>query len=433
MPRSASCRSGGPAAFAAGLALLQFAVAAAAAAAGIRVPAGGDALAAALSAARPGDVLVLAPGVHRGPVRIDRTVTLVGEPGAIIDGGGTASTVTISAPEVVLRGLVIRNSGADLAAQDSGITVDAEGDGAVIENNRILDNLMGVSLRGPKKAVVRGNLIEGRRYRRVNDRGDDIWIWNSPGSIVENNDIRWGRDGIFVTTSRDNLFRGNRFRALRFAVHYMYTNDSRLEGNLSLGNTMGFGLMFSTGLEVTGNLSEGDAQRGILLNYVNGSVITGNMVRGGPEKCVFIYNSNKNRFASNWFEGCDIGIHFTAGSERNEIYGNAFVDNREQVKYVGTRDLEWSRNGRGNYWSDYLGFDLDRDGIGDQPYRPNDLVDQIFWRYPLAKLLFNSPALHLLRWAQREFPGLHPGGVTDSFPLMRPPAIPVPRPADALS
>ncbi len=429
MPRSTSSRSGGPAAFAAGLVLLQLTAAAAA----IRVPAGGDALSVALSAAPPGEVLVLAPGVHRGPVRIDRTVTLVGEPGAIIDGGGAGSTVTISAPEVVLRGLVIRNSGADLAAQDSGVTVDAEGDGAVIENNRILDNLMGVSLRGPEKAVVRGNLIEGRRYRRMNDRGDDVWIWNSPGSIVENNDIRWGRDGIFVTTSRDNLFRGNRFRGLRYAVHYMYTNDSRLEGNLSLGNSMGFGLMFSTGLEVTGNLSEGDAQRGILLNYVNGSVISGNVVRGGAEKCVFIYNSNKNTFASNWFEGCDIGIHFTAGSERNGIYGNAFVDNREQVKYVGTRDLEWSRDGRGNYWSDYLGFDLDRDGIGDRPYRPNDLVDQIFWRYPLAKLLFNSPALHLLRWAQREFPGLHPGGVTDSFPLMRPPAIPVPRPADALS
>ncbi|HFD16203.1 MAG TPA: nitrous oxide reductase family maturation protein NosD, partial [Rhodospirillales bacterium] len=347
MPGPFSYRKGGSAAVAAGLAFLQLA---AAAADELRVPAGGDALSAALEVARPGDVLVLEPGVHRGPVRIDRTVTLVGEPGAIIDGGGTGSTVTISAPEVVLRDLVIRNSGADLTAQDSGVTVDAEGDGAVIENNRILDNLMGVSLRGPDGAVVRGNLIEGRRYRRVNDRGDDVWIWNSPGSVVEDNDIRWGRDGIFVTTSRDNLFRGNRFRGLRYAVHYMYTNDSRLEGNLSFGNRMGFALMFSTGLEVTGNLAQGDEQRGILLNYVNSSVITGNMVRGGPEKCVFIYNSNKNRFAGNWFEGCTIGIHFTAGSERNEIYGNAFIDNREQVKYVGTRYLEWSRDGRGNYW-----------------------------------------------------------------------------------
>ncbi len=393
-------------------------------AAEVLVAAGGDALRAAIAAAAPGDVLRLAAGVHAGPVRITKPLSLVGEPGAIVDGGGIGHTILVSAPDVSITGLEIRRSGADLAAQHSGIFVDEAGDRVRIENNRILDNLMGVSLKGPEDAVVRGNRIEGRRYRRVNDRGDDVWVWNAPGSVIADNDIRWGRDGIFVTTSRDNVFRGNRFRDLRYAVHYMYTNESRLEGNVSSGNTMGYALMFSTGLTVAGNLSDGDRQRGILLNYVNGSTITGNMVRGGPEKCVFIYNSNKNLFASNRFQGCEIGIHFTAGSERNRIHGNAFLDNREQVKYVGTRYLEWSENGRGNYWSDYLGFDLDGDGIGDQPYRPNDLVDQILWRYPLAKLLFNSPALHLLRWAQREFPTLHPGGVTDSFPLMRPPPLP---------
>ena len=63
----------------------------------------------------------------------------------------------------------------------------------------------------------------------------------------------------------------------------------------------------------------------------------------GPEKCVFIYNANKNRFNDNWFEGCEIGIHFTAGSERNEIAGNAFISNRNQVKYVSTRYLDWSK------------------------------------------------------------------------------------------
>ena len=42
------------------------------------------------------------------------------------------------------------------------------------------------------------------------------------------NDIRYGRDGIFVRASSD-IFRGNRFRDLRFGVHYMYTNDSEIE------------------------------------------------------------------------------------------------------------------------------------------------------------------------------------------------------------
>ena len=77
----------------------------------------------------------------------------------------------------------------------------------------------------------------------------------------------------------------------------------------------------------------------------------------GTGKCVFIYNANRNVFRDNWFEDCAIGIHFTAGSERNQLSGNAFVNNRTQVKYVGTRSLDWSFEGRGNYWSDNASFD----------------------------------------------------------------------------
>ena len=100
--------------------------------------------------------------------------------------------------------------------------------------------------------------------------------------------------------------------------------------------------------------------------------LSGGGARIGPEKCVFIYNTNQNRFHGNWFEGCEVGVHFTAGSEGNEIVGNAFIRNRNQVKYVGTRFLDWSKDGRGNYWSDNPAFDLNGDGIGDSAYRPND-------------------------------------------------------------
>ena len=147
-------------------------------------------------------------------------------------------------------------------------------------------------------------------------------------------------------------------------------------------------------------------------------------LRSGPEKCVFIYNTNHNRFRNNWFERCGIGVHFTAGSEGNEITGNAFVGNRNQVKYVGTRDLDWSKGGRGNYWSDNPAFDLNGDGIADTAYRPNDLVDRVLWTAPSAKVLINSPAVQVLRWAQAQFPALYPGGVVDSHPLIAPPPKP---------
>ncbi len=141
-------------------------------------------------------------------------------------------------------------------------------------------------------------------------------------------------------------------------------------------------------------------------------------MRNGKNRCAFLYNSNKNVFSGNWFERCDIGIHFTAGSADNQITGNAFVGNRTQVKYVSTKWDEWSKDGEGNYWSDFAAYDLDGNGVADTAYRPNDSMDHVLWTQPAAKLLLGSPAVQLVRWSQAAFPALLPGGVIDSFPKM---------------
>ena len=372
----------------------------------------------AIDHADSGDRLLLQDGVYVGSIVIDRSLQLLGKSASIIDGEAVGRVVTVAAPDVVVRGVTVQNSGVSLATEDSGIFVTSDGDRALIDANQLEGNLIGVYLKGPENAVVQRNVITGSTDPHVNDRGNGVQLWNTPGSVVEDNDIRYGRDGIFVTTSRNNVFRGNRLRDLRFAIHYMYTNDSEVRDNYSTGNHVGYALMYSSRLQINNNVSDGDRDRGLFFNYTNHSDISDNHVKGGVEKCVFIYNANINRFYGNTFSGCRIGIHFTAGSERNQVYENAFVNNRTQVKYVGTRHIEWSLDGRGNYWSDNPAFDLDNDGIADQSYHPNDLVDQIVWRHPMAKLLLNSPAVQVLRWAQSEFPALHPGGVSDSAPLM---------------
>ena len=382
---------------------------------------GNGVLQAAIDSAQTNDVLILASGTYSGSVNIHRSLTIQGNESSIIDGEGTSHVITISAPDVTIRGLKIQNSGKVLEKENSGIFITDQGDRSNIESNYFENNLIGVYLKAPESVTVRNNVIVGSQFHRMNDRGNGVYLWNTPGSIIENNDIRYGRDGIFVNVSRNNIFRGNRLRDLRFAIHYMYTNDSEISNNISINNHVGFALMFSNKLIVKGNQSIGDHERGLFFNFANYSVIDGNRVSGGAEKCVFIYNANFNQFSNNSFEDCQIGIHFTAGSEKNEIYSNAFINNRNQVKYVGTRYIEWSKDGVGNYWSDNPAFDIDDNGIADQSYKPNDLVDQIIWRHPLAKLLMNSPAVQLLKWAQSEFPGLHPGGVNDNAPLMVPP------------
>ncbi|WP_395517609.1 nitrous oxide reductase family maturation protein NosD [Pseudorhizobium flavum] len=407
--------------------------------------------------AAPGDVIILQAGDYSGPVVIDKPLVLAGKAGATVTGNGTGSVIAITAPGVTVRGLRVTGSGMDLTLRDSGIYADKTATGAIIEENTVAGNMFGIYLYGAVDSIARNNKVIGLKSGRMSQVGSGITVWNAPGAKVIGNDISFGRDGIATTASKKNVFSGNRFSDLRFAIHYMYTNDSIVSDNVSTGNSVGYAIMFSNRLEITGNISDGDRDHGLLLNSANSSDISQNVVIGrmqpidrwlsagvqsgehgvpqsdeevdatkgerlGPEKCVFMYNANRNHFTDNRFEGCSIGIHFTAGSEGNTVSGNAFIANRNQVKYVGTRYIDWSSEGRGNYWSDNPAFDLNGDGLGDNPYRPNDLIDRVLWTSPQAKVLTTSPAVQVIRWAQSQFPALLPGGVVDSHPLMAPPA-----------
>ena len=393
----------------------------------------------AATAGEPVEVVRLAPGIHHGPITVDRPIVLDGGGAAVVEGPGQGSVVTVTAPGAVVRGLIVRGSGTSLETMDSGVFLTRAATGARVEDNRIEGNLFGVYVHGARDALVRGNRIRGRPGLRLSEAGNGVSVWNAPGAVVRGNDVADVRDGIFTVASRANRFEDNRFEQLRFAVHFMYTMDSVVARNVSRGTHTGFAIMFSNGVEVVGNVAAASRDHALMLQSVNGSRITGNRIVGGgraaapaafgpakddDERCLFLFNANKNEIRGNRVERCPIGVHVTAGSTRNTVAANAFVGNRTQVKFVGTRRQEWSDRGRGNYWSDHAAFDLDGDGIADEVYRPNDLVDQLVWTTPLAKALLNSPAVQLVRWAQAQFPALLPGGIVDSRPLMVPPEGP---------
>ncbi len=383
-------------------------------------------LAKAIAASQPGDTLKLSDGAYTGPVTIDRPLTITGPRGAVVDGAGQGTVVTIKAPDVALSGFSVTGSGAMNQNLDAGVKILKGADRARIEGLSLSDNMHGIDVHGGRDARVLRNEITGRQNLHMNERGNGIYVWNSPGTLLEGNAIRYGRDGIFSNTSASSIYRNNIMRDLRFAVHFMYTRTTEVSGNISIGNHLGFAIMFSDRTKILNNLSLGDREHGLMLNYANNADVTGNLIRGGTKKCLFIYNAHKNLIWANRFQDCDIGIHFTAGSERNVLTDNAFIGNQNQVKYVGTRFMEWSHEGRGNFWSDHPAYDLNGDGIADGSYRPNDLMDHILWSQPSAALLTGSPAVQLIRWSQSSFPATMPGGVTDSAPLMRPLTIPVP-------
>ncbi|MBF0164583.1 MAG: nitrous oxide reductase family maturation protein NosD [Magnetococcales bacterium] len=391
---------------------------------------GEDSLRLAIASAKSGDTLRLEPGWH-GAAVVDRPLTIEGPADAFIDAGGKGSALVIQAPNVVVRGMTLTGSGIVEPDLDSGILLLKGGDDALVEGTHVINNLYGISVQGAQRARILDNDIANRNDLWENDRGNGINVWNSTGSRFEHNRIDGGRDGLYIHTAHGNVIHANRFTRLRFAVHYMYANKNDVTDNISVENTVGYALMYSEHLKIQRNISLNDRDHGLMFHSSHYSTLDHNLVRGTREKCTFIYTSSKNRIHHNRFEGCDIGIHFTGGSEKNVIHENAFINNHTQVKYSGMVHYEWSKEKRGNYWSDNPAFDLDGDGIADVAYRPNTLMDRVVWNYPLAKLLLASPITETLRVAQGRFPSLSPGGVVDSWPLIAPPGDPVSIPAEA--
>lgn len=393
-------------------------------------------LARMVAAAPPGAVVTIGPGVHHGGLKLTRPITLVGRPGAVIDGDGKGDVIRISSPDVVVRGLTLRDSGTSLTDENAGIFVEKQAADAQIENNRLTGVLFGIYLDGAAGTRVIGNRIRGMTGLRVADRGDGIHLWDDTGAVVQGNDVGGARDGIYIYVSPRNRIVGNIVHDVRYGVHYMFSNHDLLENNRSYRNVAGFALMMSDHLRVIGNVAADDEEYGLLLNYITYSDLADNRVRnvrgeaeiggfvipGGAGKGIFVYDSEHDDFHGNSIERCPIGIHVTAGSDDDSFYDNAFIGNRIQVKYVQNETEEWSRHGVGNYWSDYLGWDFKGNGIGDVPYRPNSGVDVLLWKYPQASLLMSSPAILVLRLVQRGFPVFTPPGIMDSHPLMKPPA-----------
>lgn len=399
----------------------------------------GQALVALIAQAQDGDQIIIEAGRYHGNFIIDKALTLTGKPGAILDGNGINNTITLNAANSRIEGLRIENWGDDLTDLNAGIFIDKKARHAVVRNNYFKGTTSGLWVDATQDIRILGNRIEGDLDTRSQDRGNGIHLFNVGGALVKDNEIWHTRDGIYIDTSNDNELNHNYLRDLRYGVHYMYSHRNKVVNNVTQNTRTGYALMQSKYLTVDSNRSDNDQNYGVLMNFITNSTITNNVITGvqtgrnphlqqnsnaigGAEgKALFMYNSVFNRIIDNLFNASDLGIHMTAGSEDNVIAGNAFTGNKEQVKYVSNRKQDWSENGRGNFWSDYLGWDMDDDGIGDTHYEPNDGVDQLLWKYPAVKVLLNSPAVETLRWVQRQFPVLKSPGVYDSAPLITSP------------
>jgi nitrous oxidase accessory protein len=385
-----------------------------------------------LDNSRDGDVIALSSGVYSGNFNINHSIILRGDANVTIDGLGKNDAIRVTASNVVIENLHIRNWGDDLTLMNAGIFVEKSATNILIQNNYLKGDVTGIWLDKCDGAKVISNRVEGNLNLRSVDRGNGIHLSLVTNTEVRSNEVWFTRDGIYINASNHNKLLNNKLHDLRYGIHYMYSYHNEVIDNHAKNVKAGYALMQSKFLTVKNNISIDTLDYGILLNFITNSTLSNNRVYqarqpledridGADGKALFVYNSLKNKITNNQFEKSDIGIHLTAGSEDNMIINNSFIDNTVQVKYVSNRKQEWSLNNRGNYWSNYLGWDLDSDGIGDTSFEPNDGVDRILWKFPQARLLMHSPGVLSLRWVQKQFPVLKSPGVKDSFPLMTSP------------
>lgn len=389
-----------------------------------------------IDASHDGDTLILSKGQYFGNFVINKQVTLRGENGSIIDAKGTGHALVLNNSHITIDNLIIVNWGHDLTEQNSGIYSNEKVDnkravGLVIKNNTLSGDGFGIWLNHITKSKIFNNKVKGNLSLRSADRGNGIQVANVTHSHVFNNEVSEIRDGIYVISSQNNLIENNTMHDLRYGIHYMYSYDNTVQNNTAYSTRAGYALMSSRRLTITGNKTTDSEDYGFLLNFITKSTFSNNHIKnvwtkpenkvlGRDGKGLFVYNSGYNTLENNIIDTAEIGIHLTAGSEKIKIYGNSFINNPTQVKYVSNKKQEWSKDGYGNYWSNYLGWDMNNDGVGDAIFEPNDGIDKLVWQYPEMKMIMDSPAILILRWVQKQFPVLKPPGVKDSYPLMTP-------------
>ncbi len=380
-----------------------------------------------IAAARPGDTVVIPAGVYHERVRIDKPIVLVASGRAIIDGGASGDIVEITAPDVTIRGFTIRNTGIDLDKENAGIRAIAPR--VTIQDNVLEDILFGVDLREAPDSRVIGNRIGGKKLD-IARRGDGLRLWRCDRAVVEGNAIHDGRDAI-LWYSKGVTVRGNTASDCRYGLHLMFSDDVAITGNELVRNSVGIYLMYSAGVEIAGNRlirNRGPSGYGVGLKETDRFVVRSNLFIGNRSG-VYIDGSpftdkQPGEFSANTLAYNDVGFTFLPSARGNELVGNNFIDNIDQVAVAGrgalTANAFW-KGDRGNFWSDYTGYDQNADGVGDFVHESQTLFENLMDKQPALRLFLFSPAQQGIEFVGRAIPAVRPEPkFTDEVPLMRP-------------
>ena len=373
----------------------------------------------ALDASRDGDRVLVKAGTYKEPtLRITKKIALTGENYPILEAPKGQEILVIDADGVTVEGLQLQNLAPHYLKDLAAIRVHRKGFFRIL-NNRLINTFFAIYLEYAHDGEVIGNTITGTAVNELSS-GNGVHGWYGEYVCIENNTIKGHRDGIYLEFMHFCSISGNHSEAnVRYGLHFMFSNDDHYANNIFRKNGAGVAVMFGKRIGMTDNLFDynwGRSAYGLLLKEIYDAKI------------------ERNRFVQN-----TIGIHIE-GASRVAYRQNTFQRNGWAVKIAGgclendfsqnnflSNAMDFVLNGRvnsntfdGNYWSEYTGYDLDRNGLGDVPHRPVKLFSYIVTRTPESIILLRSLFIDLMNFSEKVSPVFTPAGILDQQPLMHP-------------
>ncbi|HEU4786460.1 MAG TPA: NosD domain-containing protein, partial [Gemmatimonadaceae bacterium] len=145
-------------------------------------------IASAVHEARARDRVIVHAGLYREPqILIDKPLVLEGDGWPVLDGESTHGLILVTADDVTVRGLVLRNVGTSFVEDRAALRVTAAR-GCVIDHNRVENGFFAIYLANATDCRVTDNVIRATGKRET-ESGNGIHLWTSRRITIARNQI----------------------------------------------------------------------------------------------------------------------------------------------------------------------------------------------------------------------------------------------------
>lgn len=373
---------------------------------------------AALEASSNGDTLIVDGGFYNeGTLLITKSILLIGQDNPVISGDNKHEIIKVKSDNVLIRGFVFKDSGINFIYENAAIKLDSV-QNCTIEKNKFINNFFGIYLSISALCNIIDNEFQAFQSRESYS-GNGIHLWQCRDMLIKGNKINGHRDGIYFefvksSTIEDNKSEGN----IRYGLHFMFSDSCSYFNNHFVKNGAGVAVMFTRNVLMYNNLFEnnwGGAAYGLLLKDISDSRIYKNrFIRNSSG--VYYEGCNRVRTEQNDFIENGWALRLMANSMDNKFTANNFIGNTFDVTTNSKKNYNVFE---GNYWAEYKGYDLDKNGIGDVPYRPVKYFSYISEKVRPSLILIRSLFTELINLAENIFPTITPDGLVDTKPIMK--------------